>query len=56
MAFRFSRTELFRNPIHLNELKRIWKNETGRNITTQSPVSVPEDIIFHIYQAGMKKE
>ncbi len=54
MAFRFSHTELFKNPISLGFLKKIWLEEDKKKFSPpQSPMSMPIQHCFHIYRIGM---
>jgi len=54
MAFQFSHTELFKNPISLGFLKKIWFDEDKKKFSPpQSPMSIPIQHFFHIYRIGM---
>jgi GNAT superfamily N-acetyltransferase len=52
MAFRFSRTETFKSPIHREELDRIWQEENGKNFHIQAPISITSQLFFKIYKIG----
>ncbi len=54
MAFRFSHTEIFNNPIDRDALKQIWKTETGKNFNIFSPISISNQLFFRLYQMGVK--
>lgn len=54
MAFRFSNTEVFSNPISRNELQEIWKEETGGMFHLQTPIAIPKDRFFRIYKLGVR--
>lgn len=54
MAFKFSRTEIFKNPIHLSQLQKIWKAEGKTFNNAVSPLSVSKELFFTIYDLGMK--
>jgi len=51
LAFRFSRTELFKNPIYLDGLKQI----TGQRSAPFSPRAIDSDIFAEIYARGIAK-
>lgn len=52
MAFRFSGTELFSNPIHWDELQEIWMREKGQKFNILSPVRISNDTFLHLYKMG----
>jgi hypothetical protein len=54
MAFKFSRTEIFKNPIHLSQLQKIWKAEGKTFNNAVSPLFVSKELFFTIYDLGMK--
>jgi len=54
MAFRFSNTEIFNHPIHQNELKEIWKQESGVNFHVQKPTFISNQLFFHLYHVGVQ--
>lgn len=53
MAFRFSNTEVFSNPITRNELQEIWREEVGGRFHIQAPIAVPKERFFRIYKLGL---
>jgi predicted nucleic acid-binding protein/GNAT superfamily N-acetyltransferase len=53
MAFRFSNTELFDNPIELSKLRRIWIEETENNFHLQAPIAISKKLFFRLYKLGM---
>ena len=54
MAFRFSNTEIFNHPIHRNELKEIWKQESDVNFHIQKPIFISNLLFFHLYHKGVQ--
>ncbi len=52
MAIQFSDTELFRNPIDLNEIREILGN---KNLTFPSPYKISKDIFKTLYIRGTSK-
>jgi len=50
LAFRFSRTELFDNPVPLKEYKKI----TGRRSPPNSPQSITDEEFIEIYKRGIQ--
>ena len=52
MAFRFSGTEVFHNPIHLDELRSIWKTELNKSFVPRGPSLIPKDFFFQLYKKG----
>jgi hypothetical protein len=53
MAFRFSNTEVFDHPIHRDEMQEIWREETGKSLHLQCPVSMPAQTFFRLYKKGI---
>lgn len=54
MAFKFSKTEMFKYPIHLSQLQAIWSVE-GKNFNNAvSPLFISKDTFFKLYSLGMK--
>lgn len=54
MAFKFSKTEIFKHPIHLSKLQAIWKAE-GKNFNNAvSPLSIDKNRFLSLYNLGMK--
>jgi len=54
MAFRFSNTELFKNPIHRDVLQKIWKKEEEKNFHIQSPIAISKERFFQLYKKGVE--
>ena len=52
MAFRFSGTELFNNPIHRDKLQEIWMREKGQKFNILSPVRISNNTFLHLYKMG----
>ncbi len=53
MAFKFSRTEIFKHPIHLSYLQFIWKSD-GKNFNNAvSPLLINNDRFLQLYSLGM---
>jgi hypothetical protein len=53
MAFRFSRTEVFRNPLGKHELENLWLVETGQTFhPPQNPMFIFNPLFFHLYKIG----
>jgi hypothetical protein len=52
MAFRFSKTEVFKKPIHRSDLQAIWAETRGRNFNIQGPLSISNDLFMRIYKTG----
>lgn len=53
MAFKFSRTEVFRTPIHFSKLQLIWKSE-GQNFNPVTPVLINNERFLNLYNIGME--
>jgi len=53
MAFRFSKTELFRQSVGWSAMQDIIKRHTGKGQQLQSPVALSEDCFFDIYRRGV---
>lgn len=54
MAFKFSKTEILKYPIHLSKLQAIWKAE-GKNFNNAvSPLSIGNEPFLKLYNLGMK--
>lgn len=53
MAFVFSRTEIFRNPVSLISLNQIWQKERGNNFHIQAPLVISDNIFWKVYNLGM---
>ena len=56
MAFRFSLTETFTNPIQKRELQEIWRRETGNAFNINAPISIPNDLFFRLYKMGIQSQ
>lgn len=54
MAVKFDSTELFDNPLHLDDLKRIIYETESRNLCLQSPVRISNESFIKIYRQGFK--
>jgi len=54
MAFRFSNTEVFSTPISRDDLREIWREETGGTFHIQTPISIPRQRFFRLYKIGVK--
>jgi len=52
LAFIFSMTELFTNPIKLEDLKLIWKNELDVNFNPITTIKIPSSLYFKLYEKG----
>ena len=54
MAFKFSKTEVFSQPVSLVKLKEMWKGD-GKNFNNAvSPLAISNVRFFEIYDLGMK--
>jgi hypothetical protein len=53
MAFRFSKTELFRHPIGWKQLQEQLKRSGAKGSQLQSPVKINESSFFELYKIGM---
>lgn len=53
MAFQFSKTELFRNPLTWDRLQGILLKHLGKKNPLVSPVEIPEDCFLELYRLGM---
>jgi hypothetical protein len=53
MTFKFSRTEIFRKPIHFSQLQEIWRAQ-GQNFNPIAPVLIDKERFFSLYSLGMK--
>jgi len=56
MALRFSHTEIFRHPISIEELKDLWRKETGKNFHIQMPISISSQLFGYLYQKGLQTQ
>jgi hypothetical protein len=54
MAFKFSKTEIFKKPIHLLQLQMMWKTEGKTFNNAVSPLFISKERFFTIYDLGMK--
>lgn len=54
MVFQFSNTELFSNPILLDDLRSEYSNYTGKNINLQSPTGIENNLFLTLYKKGIK--
>jgi len=54
MAFRFSKTEMFKNPIDLLELRKIWQEEIGTEFYPLAPRQISTQLFFRLYRMGME--
>lgn len=54
MAFKFSKTEVFKKPIHLSQLQKMWKAEGKTFNNAVSPLFISKERFFTIYELGMK--
>jgi GNAT superfamily N-acetyltransferase/predicted nucleic acid-binding protein len=54
MAFRFSKTELFRRPLPWRDLQELLAAETGKRSPLVSPVRVPESFFDAAYRQGVR--
>ena len=55
MALKFSHTFTFRNPVSLNDLKAIFKQEEV-GLSVQSPLKIPATIFQKLYQLGYPEQ
>jgi hypothetical protein len=53
MAFQFSKTELFRNPLTWECLQGILLKHRGKKNPLVAPVEIPEDCFLELYRLGM---
>jgi GNAT superfamily N-acetyltransferase len=53
MAFRFSKTELFKQSIGFRTMQEVIKRHTGKGQQVQSPVTLSEECFFDIYRRGV---
>jgi predicted nucleic acid-binding protein/GNAT superfamily N-acetyltransferase len=53
MAFRFSHTELFSNPIPWDEVQSILADCTGKSNQLQGPVQISDEVFRRIYRQGV---
>ena len=54
MAFKFSKTELFKHPIHLSQLQEIWKTDGKTFNNAVAPLLISKEHFFTIYNLGLK--
>ena len=54
MAFRFSKTEIFSQPFHRNDLQTLWTQTKGRNFNIQGPLKITNDVFMRIYKSGLR--
>lgn len=52
MSFIFSDTELFKNKVALNQIRRLYKTTTGKYFNPISPLKIPNDLYLKIYNIG----
>jgi GNAT superfamily N-acetyltransferase/predicted nucleic acid-binding protein len=53
MAFKFSKTEIFKTPIRYSQLREAWKSE-GQNFYPISPLRISSERFLSLYNLGMK--
>lgn len=56
MAFRFSGTELFSDPISMSILQEIWQEERGKYFNIQGPLLISNALFLRLYQLGLNME
>jgi predicted nucleic acid-binding protein/GNAT superfamily N-acetyltransferase len=54
MAFRFSNTELFDNPIDLKQLKKIWNKKNKSTFFPVTPIKTDNEMFLELYRIGKK--
>jgi len=52
MAFVFSHTEIFENPVHHSRLDEIWRMHRNKNFYVYAPVKVADRLFWEIYKSG----
>ena len=52
MAIRFTRTEVFNNPIPLNIIRKIWTTELKKTFTVRSPIKISNSLFHKFYELG----
>lgn len=52
MSFIFSDTELFKNKVALNQIRRLYKSATDKDFNPISPLRIPNDLYLKIYNIG----
>jgi predicted nucleic acid-binding protein/GNAT superfamily N-acetyltransferase len=56
MVFKFSKTEIFKSPIHLSELQSIWIKYDRKNFNNAvSPLLITNDRFLQLYSQGMRE-
>jgi predicted nucleic acid-binding protein/GNAT superfamily N-acetyltransferase len=55
-ALRFSRTEVFDNPVRLSIIRKIFKNNGKKENTFTSPVKIDNDIFIQVYKIGIESD
>lgn len=55
MVLRFSNSFQFRRPVQLEELRSIYRRNGRKHPNLQSPTSVPNEVLAHIFQAGFPR-
>ena len=53
MAFRFSKTELFDDPISLSDLRQIWLEDTGVQFNPITSRKISSELFFRLYKIGI---
>lgn len=48
----FSNTELFKNPVYISDITKIWNKYNRSKFHIQSPIYIKEEIFKEIYQLG----
>lgn len=54
MAFKFSKTEIFKYPIHLSQLQAMWISDGKRFNNAVSALSIGNERFLKLYNLGMK--
>ena len=54
MAFKFSKTEIFKHPIHLSDLQAIWKSDGKTFNNAVSPLLINSERFLQLYSLGMR--
>lgn len=52
-AIRFGRTQEFLRPVPLSLLRTLYSSETGKTLSVQGPMRIPETVFRHIMQEGI---
>jgi len=52
-ALLFAETELYPSPVQLDDLRSMWRAETGKSLSLRCPVRVPANFFVQVHMSGL---